>query len=84
VDRSGALAGKSIAAIAAGAYQSLALTTDGLLFAWGHNADGQLVAPFFTGTVTGAWPGFVKTWWLPATRSKVQPRRKERPGTGQG
>jgi len=42
VDLSGALAGKTIAAVAAGAYHSLALTTDGQLFGWGLNVDGGL------------------------------------------
>jgi len=42
VDRSGALAGKTIAAVAAGTSHSLATTTDGMLFAWGYNYYGQL------------------------------------------
>ncbi len=42
VDTSRALAGKSVVAIAAGAYHSLALCSDGSLFSWGNNQDGQL------------------------------------------
>lgn len=42
VDMSGALLGKTVAAVAAGSYHSLALTSDGLLFAWGSNAAGEL------------------------------------------
>ncbi|MBS0658888.1 MAG: choice-of-anchor D domain-containing protein [Verrucomicrobia bacterium] len=37
-----ALAGRSIAAMAAGAFHSLALCTDGTLAAWGRNDSGQL------------------------------------------
>ena len=36
------LAGKTITALAAGAYFSMALCTDGTLTAWGNNASGQL------------------------------------------
>jgi autotransporter-associated beta strand protein len=39
---SGSLAGKAVVAIAAGANHSIALTADGLLIAWGNNANGQL------------------------------------------
>ncbi|MBK8475468.1 MAG: hypothetical protein IPL39_03940 [Opitutaceae bacterium] len=39
---SGVLAGKHIVAIAAGAEHSLALSSDGQLFAWGRNTYGQL------------------------------------------
>jgi alpha-tubulin suppressor-like RCC1 family protein len=42
VDVSGALAGKRVIAIAAAEDHSLALTEDGLVFAWGDNAYGQL------------------------------------------
>ncbi len=42
VDRSGVLAGKSVAAIAAGQYHTLARCTDGTLVSWGYNARGQL------------------------------------------
>ena len=42
VDRSGVLAGKTICAIAAGGYHSLALCTDGTLAAWGRGTYGQL------------------------------------------
>ncbi len=38
----GALAGKTISQVAAGGYHSLALTTDGSLYAWGYNGFGQL------------------------------------------
>ena len=42
VDTSGALAGKSVVAIGAGQNHSLALTADGLVFAWGYGFQGQL------------------------------------------
>lgn len=42
VDASGALAGKRVIAIAAGEDHSIALTADGLVFAWGDNTYGQL------------------------------------------
>lgn len=42
VDVSGALAGKRVIAIAAADDHSLALTEDGLIFAWGDNTYGQL------------------------------------------
>ena len=42
VDQSGVLAGKSVVAIAAGAFHNLALCTDGTLAAWGRNSSGQL------------------------------------------
>jgi len=38
----GALAGKTVVAITAGAYHNLALCSDGTLVAWGQNAHGQL------------------------------------------
>jgi alpha-tubulin suppressor-like RCC1 family protein len=42
VTKLGALAGKDVVAIAAGAYHSLALCSDGTLVAWGFNDDGEL------------------------------------------
>ena len=39
---SGALAGKSIVGVAAGVSSSYALTSDGLVYAWGDNGSGQL------------------------------------------
>ena len=42
IDQTGILAGKSVVAIAAGAYHSLALCADGTLAAWGYNSVGQL------------------------------------------
>jgi alpha-tubulin suppressor-like RCC1 family protein len=42
VDASGVLAGKRVAAVAAGRYHTLALCTDGTLVAWGYNHRGQL------------------------------------------
>ena len=42
VNMSGTLAGKTVTAIAAGLFQSLALTSDGRVFAWGVNSRGQL------------------------------------------
>lgn len=44
VDMSGALSGKTVVAVAAGASTSLALTSDGLVFAWGDNLWGELGA----------------------------------------
>ncbi|MDB6116535.1 MAG: repeat domain protein [Verrucomicrobiaceae bacterium] len=41
-----ALEGKTVTAIAAGDYHSLALCSDGTVAAWGHNGSGQLGAPF--------------------------------------
>ncbi len=45
VDFSGALAGRPLVAIAAGAGHSLARTADGLMFAWGYNQFEQLNVP---------------------------------------
>jgi len=42
MNNSGPLAGKTVIAIAAGAYHSLALCSDGSIFAWGYNYNGQL------------------------------------------
>lgn len=42
VKMSGALLGKSVTAVAAGARHSLALAADGKVFAWGANGNGQL------------------------------------------
>ena len=42
VDTSRELAGKTIVAIAAGIHYSMALTSEGRVFAWGYNLDGQL------------------------------------------
>lgn len=42
VDTSGTLSGKTVVAVAAGAYHSLALCSDGTLVAWGQNLNGQL------------------------------------------
>jgi alpha-tubulin suppressor-like RCC1 family protein len=50
VDRSGALAGKTVTSIAAGLFHNLALCSDGTLVAWGRNTYGQLG----TGTTTGS------------------------------
>jgi alpha-tubulin suppressor-like RCC1 family protein len=42
VDRTGALAGKSVVAISAGPFHNLALCSDGTVVAWGNNTYGQL------------------------------------------
>ena len=42
VDRTGALAGKTVVAIAAGPFHNLALCSDGTVVAWGNNTYGQL------------------------------------------
>lgn len=42
VTKSGALAGKSVVALAAGHYQSFALCSDGTVAAWGYNEEGEL------------------------------------------
>ena len=42
VDRSGVLANRSVAAIAAGSANSLALCVDGTMVAWGNNGSGSL------------------------------------------
>ena len=39
---SGALANKTVLTVAAGIYHSVALSSDGLLFAWGNNSSGTL------------------------------------------
>src|SRR5687768_12786734 len=38
----GALAGKTIVAMAGGKFHSLALASDGTVYAWGYNATGEL------------------------------------------
>jgi alpha-tubulin suppressor-like RCC1 family protein len=48
----GALADKQIVAIAAGAHHSLALTADGLLYAWGSDDLGQLGNGFYGSSTT--------------------------------
>jgi alpha-tubulin suppressor-like RCC1 family protein len=45
VDRSGALAGKTVISIRAGQYHTLALCSDGTLRAWGYNKSGQCGVP---------------------------------------
>jgi alpha-tubulin suppressor-like RCC1 family protein len=42
VNMTGVLAGKTVSAISAGGQHSLALTTDGMVYAWGSNLDGCL------------------------------------------
>ena len=42
VTASGALAGKAVTAIAAGAWHGMALSTDGKVFTWGSNGGGEL------------------------------------------
>ena len=50
VNTSGVLAGKTIVAIAAGYYQSLALASDGTVYGWGENSYGELGNNATTGT----------------------------------
>jgi hypothetical protein len=50
VNTQGALAGKQVVAVAAGAYQSDALCSDGTVVAWGYNDEGELG----DGTTTGS------------------------------
>jgi alpha-tubulin suppressor-like RCC1 family protein len=64
VTTSGGLAGKSVTAIAAGGYHTLALTSTNELYAWGYNQFGQLGDASFTSrtepvavTMTGALAG---------------------------
>lgn len=42
VNSSGVLAGRTVVAISAGTYHSLALCSDGVVIAWGRNFEGQL------------------------------------------
>ncbi len=42
VSSSGALSGKQVVAVAAGAYSSFALCSDGTMAAWGYNDEGEL------------------------------------------
>ncbi len=42
VSTTGAMAGKTVVAVAAGYYHSMALCSDGTVFAWGYNFYGQL------------------------------------------
>jgi len=42
VNQSGVLSGKTVVAVAAGSYHSLALCSDGTLATWGYNRSGQL------------------------------------------
>ena len=39
---SGALSGKTITKVASGLYHSIALASDGTVYTWGYNNDGQL------------------------------------------
>ena len=42
VDMSGVLSGKTITAVAAGTYHTVGLASDGAVYAWGYNTNGQL------------------------------------------
>lgn len=42
VDTTGVLSGKTIVQIAAGGYHSVALASDGTVYSWGYNSNGQL------------------------------------------
>jgi alpha-tubulin suppressor-like RCC1 family protein len=53
VDMTGVLNGKTVTQIAAGEYYSLALTSDGKLYSWGYNYNGQL-GNGTSGTNTGS------------------------------
>ena len=50
VKTDGVLAGKQVVAVAAGAYQSYALCSDGSIAAWGYNDEGELGNGGITGT----------------------------------
>ena len=56
VTLTGVLAGKTVVAVAAGQYHSLALCTDGTVAAWGANSSGQLGN---SGTTDSSTPGAV-------------------------
>jgi len=51
---SGTLAGKTVTAVAAGSYHSLALCSDGTVAGWGYNYDGELGNPGSTSSSTPA------------------------------
>ena len=51
-DMTGALAGKTVAAISAANSQSFALTTEGRVYAWGYGGSGQLGTGAFSGSTT--------------------------------
>ncbi|OYV07356.1 MAG: hypothetical protein CFE26_01460 [Verrucomicrobiales bacterium VVV1] len=66
VKTDGVLTGKQVVAVAAGAYQSFALCSDGTLAAWGYNDEGELG----NGGVTGSTvPVAVNTGGVLAGRS---------------
>ncbi len=60
VDTSGALAGKTVVAVAAGNEHSLALDSEGQVVAWGYNSAGQLGNPSL-GSFDSATPVAVST-----------------------
>ena len=73
VYQSGVLAGRTVVAVDAGYCFSVALTSDGKVFAWGYNADGQL-GNGTTNITANSSPLAVSTSGLLATRKVVASR----------
>ncbi len=61
VKKNGALAGKTVIAVSAGAYHSFALCTDGSIAAWGYNDEGELGNGGTTGSLQPVAVGGILT-----------------------